>query len=103
MRWVLVRRGLLLYAFGALLEWVWNGTILFFYGAYFMLAALLFTLRARWLVTIAAAAAVSGHAIAWWAEDHQATWLPVSYTHPTPPTTSPASARCLHSSCDMKK
>ena len=75
MRWVLVRRGLLLYAFGALLEWVWNGTILFFYGAYFMLAALLFTLRARWLVTIAAAAAVSGHAIAWWAEDHQATWL----------------------------
>ena len=35
---------------GSSFEWIWNGTILFFYGAFFMVGALLFTLRIRWLV-----------------------------------------------------
>ena len=41
----------------SLIEWIWRGTILFFYGAFFMIAALLFTLRIRWLVVIGAVAA----------------------------------------------
>ena len=63
-RWRLVRRGVLLYSFGLLIEWIWHGTILFFYGAFFVFAALLFTLRMRWLVTIGATAAVAGAVIA---------------------------------------
>src|SRR5262249_29533977 len=36
------------------------------YGAMFVLAALLFTLRTRWMVTVGAAAAVAGAGMAWW-------------------------------------
>lgn len=75
MRWVLVRRGVLLYAGGAVLEWIWNGTILFFYGAYFMLAAVLFMLGSRWLIAIGATAAVAGHLVALWADGRDARWL----------------------------
>ena len=64
-RWRLARRGLLLFTFGLLIEWVWNGTILFFYGAYFMVSSLLFTLRARWLIVIGAVAALAAAGIAW--------------------------------------
>jgi uncharacterized membrane protein YeiB len=65
-RWKLVRRGVLLYAFGYFLNWVWPGTILFFYGAYFMVGALLFTLRTRWLVAIGTAAAAAAATLEWW-------------------------------------
>lgn len=68
-RWRLVRRGVLLYAFGFVLDWIWPGTILFFYGAYFVVAALLFTLRTRWLIVVGAASAVAAAAIQWWVED----------------------------------
>ncbi len=76
-RWTLIRRGFLLYAFGYVFEWVWSGTILFFYGAFFMAGALLFTLRTRWLVAIGAAAALAAAAIQWWAfeADHDTSWL----------------------------
>jgi len=64
-RWRLARRGLLLYSFGLLIEWIWNGTILFYYGALFMAAALLCTLRVRWLIAIGSLAALAGAGIAW--------------------------------------
>ena len=66
-RWTLIRRGFLLYAFGFVFEWVWNGTILFFYGAYFMVGAFLFTLRIRWLIAIGSLAAIAAAALQWWA------------------------------------
>lgn len=65
-RWRLVRRGVLLYAGGFLLDWIWPGTILFFYGAAFVIAAALFTLRTRWLVAIGTVAAIAAQAIEWW-------------------------------------
>lgn len=76
-RWTLVRRGFLLYAFGFVFEWVWNGTILFFYGAFFIVGAVLFTLRTRWLVVIGGAAAIAAAAMQWWAfeADHDTGWL----------------------------
>jgi uncharacterized protein len=76
-RWVLIRRGFLLYAFGFVFEWIWNGTILFFYGAMFMVGALLFLLRTRWLVAVGAAAAVAAAGIQWWAveAEHSTSWL----------------------------
>ena len=74
-RWVLVRRGVLLYGVGALLDWVWEGTILFYYGALFVVAAAIFHLRSRWLAVIGVAAAAIGHLVAWWAMEHDASWL----------------------------
>lgn len=79
-RWTLVRRGTLLFAFGFFFDWVWSGTILFFYGAYFLVAAAVVTLADRWLVVIGASAALAAAGIQWWAVDrftsgHDASWL----------------------------
>ena len=81
-RWKLARRGLLLYAGGLLLEWIWPGTILFFYGALFMASALLFTLRTRWIVGVGAASAAAAAAIAWFRFEHVATGHNVSWLDP---------------------
>jgi uncharacterized membrane protein YeiB len=79
-RWRLVRRGLVLYALGFVLDWVWPGTILFFYGATFVLAALVFTLRTRWLIVIGAGATLASAGLRWWvaervAAGHSVAWL----------------------------
>ncbi|MFP5487153.1 MAG: DUF418 domain-containing protein [Acidimicrobiia bacterium] len=66
MRWRLVRRGLLLYGGGLVFDMIWAGSILPFYGAMFVLAALLVTLRSRWVLAVGAAAAVAAAAIRWW-------------------------------------
>ena len=103
-RWRLARRGLLLFTFGLLIEWIWNGTILFFYGAYFMVASLLFTLRARWLALVGLVAALAGAGVAWFRlerhlDGHSTKWLEpavnsprnlllrtfIGYTHPLLP------------------
>ena len=79
-RWKLLRRGLVLYAFGYVFDWIWEGTILFFYGAFFVAAALLFVLRTRWLVLTGAVAALAGAGVEWWrfqreSHGHSTTWL----------------------------
>jgi uncharacterized protein len=66
MRWRLARRGLLLYGVGLLFDYIWPGTILVYYGAMFVVAAILFTLRIRWLVAAGAAAALAAWLIRWW-------------------------------------
>lgn len=65
-RWRLARRGLLLYSTGLVIDWIWSGTVLPYYGAMFMVGALLFTLASRWLVAIGAVAALSAAALQWW-------------------------------------
>jgi len=85
MRWRLVRRGLLLYVGGLLFDYIWPGTILPFYGAMFVLAALMFTLRIRWIVLIGLTAAIAGWMIRWWrfertADGRSTSWL----TDPAP-------------------
>ncbi|MGD9701735.1 MAG: DUF418 domain-containing protein [Acidimicrobiia bacterium] len=79
-RWRLRRRGLLLYAGGYVLDWIWPGTILFYYGAFFIVASFLVTLRVRWLVLIGAASAVAAAGVQWWAferssDGHDTSWL----------------------------
>ena len=59
-RWRLVRRGVLLYVIGLLVDEIWPGTILPYYGAMFVLAAGLFTLRIRSLVLVGVTATVGG-------------------------------------------
>lgn len=101
----LARRGLLLYGVGFVLDFTWPGTILFYYGAYFLLAALLFRLATRWLIVIGATAGVIATTVATWSEwrwenGDPVTWLGVSrveslqdlavrtfldYTHPVLP------------------
>ena len=66
MRWRLVRRGTLLYLCGLLLDEVWRGTIIVYYGVMFALAAMMFTWRSRWIILTGLAAAVAGAALAWW-------------------------------------
>lgn len=71
MRWRLARRGLLLYIAGVAFDTVWAGTILPFYGAMFVVAAVIVTWRARWVLAVGAAGAVSAAAIAWWRFERQ--------------------------------
>lgn len=80
MRWRLMKRGLLLYIVGVFFDRVWDGTILPYYGAMFVLAAGMFTLRIRWLVAIGVLASVAGWSIRWWRferniDGHRTTWL----------------------------
>ena len=66
MRWRLVRRGVVLYVGGLLLDEIWPGTIIPFYGAMFAIAALLFTARAGWVAAVGVAAALGGWMLRWW-------------------------------------
>ena len=79
-RRTLVRRGVLLFSFGFFLDWIWPGTILFFYGAYFLVGALVFTLPSRWIVAVGTSAALGAGGIQWWVVDrttggHATNWL----------------------------
>ncbi len=80
MRWRLVRRGAALYVGGVFLDVIWPGTIIPYYGVMFVIAALIFTLRSRWIVAIGVAAALAGWAIRSWRFDREragasTTWL----------------------------
>jgi len=101
----LLRRGFVLYAAGFALEWIWPGTIIFYYGAYFMLAALLIHLTSRQLLALCApialvAAVIQGVRAERLADGEYTSWLDpasitsltdlmvrtfVSYTHPVFP------------------
>ncbi|MET0579244.1 MAG: DUF418 domain-containing protein [Ilumatobacteraceae bacterium] len=80
MRWRLARRGLLLYVVGLLLDVIWPGTIILYYGALFVVAAAIFTLRSRWIIAIGFAAALAGWTIRTWLfhqndHGHDTRWL----------------------------
>ena len=79
-RWRLVRRGVALATFGYVVDWIFAGTILFYYGAMFVVAAAIFTLRIRWLAVIAAASALVAPALQFWRiarerSGHSTNWL----------------------------
>ncbi len=66
MRWRLIRRGAVLYAVGLCLDLIWKGTIIPFYGAMFVLAAFIFTLRSRWIFVVSAGAVGAAVLIGTW-------------------------------------
>jgi uncharacterized protein len=79
-RWRLCRRGVLLLAGGYVLNWIWPGTILFFYGAYFIVGAALINLRDRWLALIGALSVLAAQALQLWnlertIDGDDASWL----------------------------
>jgi len=80
MRWRLVRRGVLLYVVGLVLDEIWPGTIIVYYGIMFVLAAAIFTWRSRWIIAVGVAAAVAAASIRMWEFErnrngHDTGWL----------------------------
>jgi uncharacterized membrane protein YeiB len=76
----LVRRGLLLYVVGLLLEEIWPGTIIVYYGAMFVLAAVMITWRSGWIALVGLTAALAGAGISTWRyqrnlDDSSTAWL----------------------------
>jgi uncharacterized protein len=69
MRWRLIRRGVLLYVVGLVLDEIWPGTIIVYYGVMFVLAAGIFTWRSRWIVLTGAIAAIAATALRTWRFD----------------------------------
>ena len=62
----LARRGLFLYALGAAVQWIWPGTILFYYGAFLLISAVMCTWSNRSLIAVSVASiAVSTGVSAW--------------------------------------
>lgn len=104
-RWTLVRRGVLLFAIGSMFEWVWNGTILPYFGLYFLLAAAIVSWSRRNIVVIAVACTMSAATLSLWRflrerDFHSTSWMSplqpntprnfvfryfVDYTHPILP------------------
>jgi uncharacterized membrane protein YeiB len=80
MRWRLARRGVLLYTVGLFLEVIWPGTIIPYYGIMFVLAAVIFTWRSRWILAAAAASAIAATSLRLWRFErerngHDTDWL----------------------------
>ncbi len=69
MRWRLVRRGVFLYVVGLLLEQIWPGTIIVYYGVMFVLAAGIFTWRSRFIVAAGVVTAVAATVLRSWRFD----------------------------------
>jgi uncharacterized protein len=85
LRWILARRGLILYGFGMAFDFIWPGTILPYYGVMFVIAAGLFTLRTGWLIGVGVVAASAAWVVRWWRyerqlDGHDTSWL----TNPGP-------------------
>ena len=102
---IILRRGVLLMFVGGIFEWIWPGTILFYYGAYFLLGAALIRARTWIIATCAVISALIATAIQTWRvsqefNGHYTDWLDpssldsprelllrtfVGYTHPVFP------------------
>jgi uncharacterized membrane protein YeiB len=103
-RIVLLRRGALLYFLGYFVQWIWPGTILFYYGAYFIIAAAVFTWSSKRLIALGGASIIIAAGLSWWRasqllDGNNTRWLSpspnsprnllirtfVDYTHPVFP------------------
>lgn len=104
-RWTLIRRGTFLFTIGTMFEWVWRGTILPYYGIYFILGAAIFALKPKRIAAIAIACTALAAGLALWryfrdVGGHSTGWLQpfepntprnlllrifVDYTHPVFP------------------
>jgi uncharacterized membrane protein YeiB len=103
-RIVLLRRGTLLYFLGYFVQWIWPGTILFYYGAYFIIAAAVFAWSSKRLILLGGVSIIIAAALSWWRasqllDGNNTRWLSpspnsprnllirtfVDYTHPVFP------------------
>ena len=86
-RLVLMRRGAALFGVGAILQWIWPGTILFYYGAYFMLGAVIVTWKTRSLIITATIITLISAALAGWRSNRLLEGDPTRWL--SPPVDSP--------------
>ena len=84
LRIVLLRRGFLLYVIGYFLQWIWPGTILFFYGAYFIIAAAIFAWSSRRLIALGVASIIIAAGISWWRASQSLDGNPTNWLSPSP-------------------
>jgi uncharacterized membrane protein YeiB len=94
----------LLYFLGYFVQWIWPGTILFYYGAYFIIAAAVFAWSSKRLITLGGASIIIAAGLSWWRasqllDGNNTRWLSpspnsprnllirtfVDYTHPVFP------------------
>lgn len=78
----LARRGTLLLFGGYFLDQAWPGTILFFYGAYFLLSAGFIFWRTRYLAVLAIITALSAASLSAWEESRQRNLHSTQWLHP---------------------
>ncbi len=83
-RLVLLRRGILLYLTGYFVQWIWPGTILFYYGAYFIIAAAIFGLSCKRLIGIGIASMAIAAGLSWWRADQFVHNNPTLWLSPSP-------------------
>lgn len=84
--WRLVRRGLLLWAVGLAFDELWAGTILVYYGAMFVVAALLWRLPSLAVAAVGVGSAVAGFALRWYVLERELDGLGTTWLT-DPPTT----------------
>lgn len=65
-RWRLARRGMFLFTLGYIIEWVWPGTILPYYGAFFVVAGVIAPWSRTRLIALAITASVVAAGVSWW-------------------------------------
>jgi len=56
----------LLYFLGYFVQWIWPGTILFYYGAYFIIAAAVFAWSTKRLIALGGASIIIAAGLSWW-------------------------------------
>jgi len=78
----LARRGTVLIVGGYFLNMAWPGTILFYYGAYFLLSALIITLRTRYIAIVGTLSATAAVALALWESSRRSAGYSTDWLHP---------------------
>lgn len=81
-RLTLMRRGLLLFLGGMFLDVVWDGTILPYYGAMFVIGAVIFTWRTWAVAAFGTAAALAAMALRWFEKGREADGLSAPWLNP---------------------
>ena len=86
-RWRLARRGLFLFTLGYGVEWVWAGTILPYYGAYFLIGSIIATWSRTKLIALATFSVLAGALIEWWRLEQSFNGNLTLWLSPTAPNT----------------
>ena len=78
----LIRRGALLLFGGYFLNRAWPGTILFYYGAYFILSALFIMWKSRSIILVAITTAITATVVSTWEANQAHLGQSTSWMHP---------------------
>lgn len=82
----LARRGVFLFVLGSGLQWIWPGTIIFYYGAYFMIGSLIALWPTRRLIALSIGSVVVSTSLAAWRAFEYVNGNPTTWLSPSPNT-----------------